>query len=217
MEMERLQGAFANAVGRTRKTLSNLVKPPRDPDAVILSFLNSAAFEQAVRASYRPELTAPMPFVAQPPRLVKTLSLRQKFKTIEMAIEASAYATGQDTYVTSATYPMREGMQEDVDVFGLDMADCFDHDPTTAEVLALAHQYGYEQPVYEDCLRFGAEHNGEDYQRPCVFLHVPDAGGAVLYLHRWRGKCRLYRSFSGSGSQWLRERCVFFFHRKAAA
>ena len=154
-------------------------------------------------------------FVAQPPKLVKTLSLRQQFKTPEKAIKAGAYPAGHDTYITSTTYPMRDGTQEDVDVFGLDMADCFDHDPTTAEVLALAEQYGYERLVYEDALRAGAEHNGEDYQRPFVFLHVPVAGDVVLCLFRWDDDRWLHRFFVRPSYQWYREHYVFFFRRKS--
>lgn len=153
-------------------------------------------------------------FVAQSPRLVKTLSLRQRFKTPESAIKAGVYKAGHDTYITGTTYPMREGMQEDVEVFGLDMAECFDHEPTTAEVLVLAEQHGYERPVYEDCLRAGAEHIGEHYEHPFLFLHVPDAGGYVLCLNRWYNDRWLYRNCDSPSIHWNHWLCRFFFRRK---
>jgi hypothetical protein len=156
-------------------------------------------------------------FVAKPPKVVKEHKLRKKFKTTKEAIKAGAYPEGHDSGINDTAYPMRDGMQEEVDLVGLDVNDCFDHDPTTTELLALFAEHGYERPVYEDGLRDGAEHNGESYDRPFVYLHVPGADSGVLVRSRWYGQRRLLRYFDYPSSRWYRGYCVFFVRRKSKA
>jgi hypothetical protein len=100
-------------------------------------------------------------------------------------------------------------------LFRLDVNESFDHDPTTTELLALFAEHGYERPVYEDGLRDGAEWSGESYDRPFVYLHIPDVNSSVLVRYRWHVLGRLDRRFGSLGSQWGRRHCVFFVRRKS--
>ncbi|MDO8601698.1 MAG: hypothetical protein Q7R62_01005 [bacterium] len=161
--------------------------------------------------------SAPPAFVAKPPKVVKEHPLRKKFKTTAAALKAGAYPDGHDGYISDKTYPLRDGMQEDVDLVGLDVSESFDHDPTTTELLTLFAQHGYERPCYEDGLRDGAEHNSESYDRPFVYLHEPDAGGSVLCRGRWYDDRRLNRYFGRPDDHGDREHCVFFARRPPTA
>jgi len=156
-------------------------------------------------------------FVPQPPKVVKTLPIRQRFKNTEAAIKAGRYGAGYDSYVSSRSYPLRSGMQEEAELYGLDMSESFDHKPSTAEIVALAEAHGFVRPIYEDALRVGAEHNGEQCQRPFAFLHDPVGLGSVLCLDRWVGGRRLDRRFGGPSNRWGHRLCVFFFRRPPAA
>ena len=156
-----------------------------------------------------------VPRLPRLPRVVAEYPLRKQFKTTEEALKAGHYPNGHDQYISDETYPLRHGMQTEVDLVGLDVSPCFVHQPSTAELCALFSEHGFERPVYEDGLRHCAEYPDEPYARLYVYLHEPDAGGLVLVRGHWGGK-KLSRFFGDPGIFWDRKRCVFFVRRKSA-
>ncbi len=218
MDIRKLGGALGNAAGRIANGMELAGLTGEALDQGVARYCDSPDLANAAR-EYALKLVKPVTpvFVAKPPKVVVEHKLRKKFKTTKAAIEAGAYPDGHDNYISDTTYPIREGMQEDVDLVGLDASESFDHEPTTAELLALFSQYGYERPVYEDGLRDGAEYPAESYDRPHVYLHEPDTGGGVLFRRWWFGERRLYRSFDSPDDRWGRQRCVFFARRKSKA
>ena len=150
-------------------------------------------------------------------RIVKSLRLVRRFETTEEVLDAGQYAAGHDSYITDATYPMRQEMQDETELVFLDFL-AWSCDPSTAEIYAEADRLlGHHEVAYEDALRCGAESLGEQYSWSFVFLHEADADGDVLYLARWGGGRRLGRGFGSPGSCWDRGRCLFAFRRNKRA
>ncbi len=67
----------------------------------------------------------------------------------------------------------------------------FGRDISSQDAIAEAAKQGLERPIYEDCLRFGAQHPEVQRQFPVVFLHeCVEVGGYpfVLCLRRYDSK-----------------------------
>jgi len=144
-------------------------------------------------------------------RIAGAFVLNQQFASTEAVIAAGNYAGGHDSYISSETYPLREGKQEKGRVLvTLDFSG-WSRNPSTKEVQDAAVALGAQVPDYEDGLRLGAEYPKESYQRPFVALHEPGAQGGVLCLNRWYGERRLYRSVGGPVSRWDRDHYLFVF------
>ena len=177
--------------------------------------LRRSAFEIGCKRGRR--LAPPKPaFVPKPPKVVIQHALRREFKTTAEALVAGRYPDGPDSGVTDETYPLRPGMQGQVDLFGLDINESFPtyHEPSTTELVAIFAAYGFERPVYEDGLRDGGEYPDESYDDSHVYLHEPDADGGVLVRGGWFGGRSIGRDFNGSDFCWDRD-CLFFVRRRS--
>ena len=132
--------------------------------------------------------------------------------TTEEMVAAGAYNYANPN-ITSQHFPLRPQYMGAREVVLLE----FDHDVSSEEAIAEAVRLGLERPVYEDALRFGAEHPDVQRDRPVIFLHEPwrDSGDSlsVLYLWCYAGSRKLY--LFRFGYRWDRY-CRFAFVRKSS-
>lgn len=137
--------------------------------------------------------------------------LTKKLGTTEELVAAGAYNYANPD-VTSQNFPLRAKFMGEREIILLE----FDREVSSEEAIAEAEKQGLERPVYEDALRFGAEHPEVQRERPIVFLHEPwrDPHSSLLVLSLWslagHRELRLYLF----DFRWARS-CRFAFVRKS--
>lgn len=103
-------------------------------------------------------------------------------KTTEEVVVLGAY-NYVNPNIASQNFPLRPQFMGPREIVLLE----FDHDVISEEAIAEAARQGLERPVYEDALRFGAEHPEVQRERPVAFLHEPwrDPYGDLVVLCLW--------------------------------
>jgi hypothetical protein len=133
-------------------------------------------------------------------------------RSTEELVEAGKYGYAHSC-ITSESFPVsRSAAPRPREVLLL----AFDHEVTSAEVIAEAGRLGLDCPTYEDALHFGIHYPEIQREEPVVFLHDPWFGffGRRDVLCLWSNAGRRELGLDGFDDAWS-PRSLFAFIRPA--
>src|ERR1700730_17304094 len=121
-------------------------------------------------------------------------------RSTEELVEAGNYDYAHSC-VTSDNFPARQfGGRRPREIVLLE----FDREVTSEDAIGEADRLGFERPLYEDALYFGAEYPEVQRERPVVFLHDPWFGffGRRDVVSLWTNAGRRELGLEGFDEPW---------------